>query len=176
MFVVGILALTLAVVFPGAGRCALLEPEVAETRAEIGEAVQLNRRALEYQNSGRVDEAESLYKRSLEIAEQALGPDHPGLAAVLGNLASLYQRENRLSEAELLYHRSVVLWSANLPLGLQLNNLAMLYMKQGRHHDAAALFHRSLSILDRRLGPDNPVLASVLSNSAASLHRIKSPV
>jgi hypothetical protein len=38
-------------------------------------------------------DAEPLFKRSLAIAEKVLGPDHPGFATVLHNLALLYQAQ-----------------------------------------------------------------------------------
>ena len=40
---------------------------------------------------GRYVEAESLYKRTLVIAEKAMGPEHPNTATTLNNLALLYR-------------------------------------------------------------------------------------
>src|SRR2546430_4716942 len=39
--------------------------------------------------------AEPLYKRSLAIREKALGPDHPDVAQSLVNLAALYRKTGR---------------------------------------------------------------------------------
>ena len=52
---------------------------------------------------GRYPEAEPLYVRSLSIAEQQLGVDHPDTAMSLNNLALLYDAMERYSEAESLY-------------------------------------------------------------------------
>ena len=41
------------------------------------------------QAQGKLDEAEPLYRRGLAISEKALGPDHPGVATTLNNLAQL---------------------------------------------------------------------------------------
>jgi tetratricopeptide (TPR) repeat protein len=43
-----------------------------------------------YKAEGHYAEAEPLYKRSLAIAEKALGPDHPDVGINLNNLAALY--------------------------------------------------------------------------------------
>jgi tetratricopeptide (TPR) repeat protein len=56
-----------------------------------------------YRSQERYAEAESLYKRSLSIIEQQLGPEHPDVATSLNNLANLYYVQGRYSEAEPLY-------------------------------------------------------------------------
>ena len=38
---------------------------------------------------GKYDEAKPLYERAIAIDEKALGPDHPGVATDLNNLAGL---------------------------------------------------------------------------------------
>src|SRR5262249_31546579 len=53
-----------------------------------------------YYKQNRFAESEPLYKRSIAIDETALGPDHPGLAADLQNLALLYIAQGSFSKAE----------------------------------------------------------------------------
>ena len=43
-----------------------------------------------YQNQGKYEEAEPLYKRALELYEQHYGSQHPATALGLNNLAGLY--------------------------------------------------------------------------------------
>ena len=45
---------------------------------------------------GNYGEAEELYKRSLAIHEQLLGPDHPNVAISLNNLARLWESQVRV--------------------------------------------------------------------------------
>lgn len=59
-------------------------------------------------NMGLYPAAEPLYKRSLAIREQALGPEHPDVGQSLNNLAALYADQGRYVEAEPLYKRSLV--------------------------------------------------------------------
>ena len=49
-------------------------------------ATSLNNLANLYNTQGKYGEADPLYKRSLEIWEKALGPDHPSVATSLENL------------------------------------------------------------------------------------------
>ncbi|CAN0437959.1 unnamed protein product, partial [Ectocarpus sp. 8 AP-2014] len=39
---------------------------------------------------GKLDEAEPLYRKAVEIGETVLGPDHPDLATWLNNLVNTY--------------------------------------------------------------------------------------
>jgi len=51
--------------------------------------------------------AESLYRRSLNLSEKIYGPDHTQLAGVLNNLANLLQEQARYPEAEILLQRAL---------------------------------------------------------------------
>ncbi len=66
---------------------------------------------------GKYEEAEPLYKRSLEITEKSLGPDHPDVATALGNLAELYRQQGRYEEAEPLYKRVLDIFQRTFPNG-----------------------------------------------------------
>ena len=51
--------------------------------------------------------AESFFKRSLEMRESVLGPDHPDIAQSLNNLAALYNDRKQYDKAEPLYERAL---------------------------------------------------------------------
>ncbi len=107
-------------------------------------ATTLNNLAVLYESLGRHGKAEPLYKRSLAIAEKALGPEHPELAAILNNLAGLYQAQGRIGEAEPLFKRALAIWEQALRpehpyVDIALNNLAALYRTQGRNDEAERL-------------------------------------
>ena len=114
------------------------------------------------QRQGRYAEAEPLYRRSLEIKEKQLGPDHPDVAGSLNNLAILYADQGRYAEAEPLYRRSLKIREAKLgpdhpDVAASLNNLAILYQSQGRYAEAEPLYRRSLKIREKRSsGPTTP--------------------
>ena len=131
------------------------EEAVGQTEAALKEAedfgeqdprlaTTLNNLAVLYESLGRHGKAEPLYKRSLAIAEKALGPEHPDLAAILNNLAGLYQAQGRIGEAEPLFKRALAIWEQALRpehpyVDIALNNLAALYRTQGRNDEAERL-------------------------------------
>jgi CHAT domain-containing protein/Tfp pilus assembly protein PilF len=110
-------------------------------------------------------------RRSLEIAEKALGPEHPSVASALNNLAVLYKKEGKYAAAEPLYQRCLAIMEKALgrdhpSLASALDNLAGLYSAQGRYAAAEPLYRRALQIREKALGPDHPDVASSLNDLA----------
>jgi len=54
-------------------------------------------------------EAESLHRRSLEIFEKVLGPDHPKTSVSLNNLAMSIEERGQFAEAEQYFRRSLTI-------------------------------------------------------------------
>ena len=80
-------------------------------------------------DANRLEEAEPLMRRALEIDEQSYGQDHPRVARDLNNLAQLLQDTNRLEEAEPLMRRALEIdeqsYGQDHPdVAIRLNNLA----------------------------------------------------
>ena len=69
----------------------------------------LNNLANVYRDQGKYGEAEDLLKRALAIREQALGANHPDVAASLVNLANVYRDQGKYGEAEGLYKRALII-------------------------------------------------------------------
>ena len=104
-----------------------------------------------YRDQGRQSDAESLFKRVLAMYEKALGPDHPGVATALNNLAVLYQEQGRAAEAEPLAKRALAMrekaFGPDHPQLLNaIHNLAELYRTLGRNAEAEALTKRAEAI------------------------------
>jgi len=59
------------------------------------------------QATGRLAEAEPLYRRALEGTERVLGPDHPNTLTFLENLGYLLEPTGRVAETEPLYRRAL---------------------------------------------------------------------
>jgi CHAT domain-containing protein/tetratricopeptide (TPR) repeat protein len=110
-----------------------------------------------------------LYKRALEMREQAMPAGHPHIAQSLNNLAGLYWRQGRLTEAEPLFKHALELREAALPAGhpdiaQSLNNLAGLYWRQGRLTEAEPLYKRALELRQNVLPTGHPEIAQGLNN------------
>ena len=116
--------------------------------AQLGEAEQLTKQAIELAKARKYAEAVPLTQRALAIQEKTLGPDHPEVAASLNNLAQLYVLQGRYAEAEALFKRSLAIRERSLgpdnpDVAASLNNLAHLYRAQGRNTEAEPLEKRA---------------------------------
>jgi len=140
-------------------------------RDGVQEAVILNNIAALHETTGSYQEAEMLYRRSLELSERALGPEHPTTVTTLSNLAAVLEATGRYQEAEMLYRRSLelserVLGPQHPTTATTLNNLAAVLEATGRFQEAEVLYHRSLEIAERLLGGRHPSVARILNNMA----------
>lgn len=136
----------------------------------------LDKQAADHTKENRHAEAMKLYRRSLAIREEALGPDHPIVASSLDNLAALCLAEGRSTEAKQLYKRALAirekaLGPDHLGVAANLDNLAALCRTAGRAAEAKQLYTRALAIREKTLGPDHPVLAANLDCLAALYNR-----
>jgi tetratricopeptide (TPR) repeat protein len=106
------------------------------------------------QDQGRYGDAEPLFKRALAIKEKAFGPDHPGVALGLSNLASLYNAQGRYGEAEPLHKRALAIMEKALGpehpnVATSLENYAKLLRKTERDAEAEELEARGKAIRAR---------------------------
>jgi tetratricopeptide (TPR) repeat protein len=69
-------------------------------------AIALNNLPGLYRDQDKFPEAERFYKRSLKIAENTLGPEHPHVATVWENMAELYRQIGKEDEAKRLEARA----------------------------------------------------------------------
>jgi tetratricopeptide (TPR) repeat protein len=131
----------------------------------------VNNLALTLQNLGRLDEAESLYRRALAGKEIAAGPDHRDTLTSVHNLADLLQLRGRYDESERLFRWALA--GKEKALGPEhpstLNSakaLATLLYDTRRYDEAAALFERALRGYEKR---PEAALAALESRSMLGL-------
>ena len=96
-------------------------------------------------------EAEPLYRRSLAIREEALGPEHPDVAMSLNNLAVLYREQGQYPQAEPLFQRTLEVLEKSLGpehpnVAATLENYAELLRKTNREAEAERLEARAKAI------------------------------
>ena len=153
----------------------LLQPGVllmADEQADLAKLSSLNKQVSELYETGKFNEAISTAQESLELSEKALGPNHPGTAVSLDNLAALYKSLGNYAEAEPLYQRALKITEKALgpdhpDTATALNNLALVYYSLGDYPKAEPLYQRVLKIREKVLGPDHPDTAIALNNLAA---------
>jgi tetratricopeptide (TPR) repeat protein len=113
----------------------------------------------------------------LTIDERVLGPDHPGVALDLRNLAGLYDDQHQYPRAQALLERSKridekVLGPDHPRIATDLNNLALFYEEQGKYRDAEPLYRRALAISEKTLASNDFDTATVAENLAHTLHKL----
>ncbi|MDP6388316.1 MAG: tetratricopeptide repeat protein [Alphaproteobacteria bacterium] len=88
------------------------------------------------------------------------GPDQPGMARFLANLAELFRIRGRFAEAvvfqtKALTIRETALGPEHIEVAADVNKLALLYKKLGRPIDSERLYRRAVAILNkvRKLPP-----------------------
>ena len=119
-------------------------------------------------HQGRLDEAEVVHRRALDLRERTLPPDHTDIGQSLHNLGALRYFAGDLAEAERLWRRSAEIEEANhgpndWNLATSLHTLAIVCSDQNRLDEALALEQRSLAIREDVLGPDHPHVALSLT-------------
>ncbi len=131
----------------------------------------LNETTVALTYAGQYAEAMPLSQRALAIREKVLGPEHPGVATSLNNLAALYYTQGQYAKAEPLYRRALAI-GEKVPgpehpgVAASLNNLAALYYTQGQYAKAEPLYRQALAIGEKVLGPEHPDVATSLNNLA----------
>ena len=115
--------------------------------------------------------AETLFRRALEVREQAAEFDHTGIIQILGHLAAVHNARADYDEADALLTRALALADKYFPpshpaVASLLNNLARLYFKRADHAKADRMLVRLLQI-KQALGTEHPEVAGVLASIAA---------
>src|SRR5690348_16809026 len=68
--------------------------------AQESEAATLHAKILELERVGKFSEAIPFAQRLLRMGEEAVGPDHRAISALLNNLAALFYKQGRYTDAE----------------------------------------------------------------------------
>lgn len=121
---------------------------------------------------GRPGRGEPHARRSVELRERALGPDHPAVAADVAALAALLDAQDRFDEAEALYRRALAIFRRvygreHYELCVTYNNLGAVAHRRGRPRGAERLYRRALAMKEKLLGAGHPDVALTLSNLGA---------
>ncbi|KZP20026.1 TPR-like protein, partial [Athelia psychrophila] len=126
-----------------------------------------------FQERGRYDEAEALFRQALAGLEQQLGTDHPDTLRTANGLAFLYYLQGRLGQAEAMNQR-VLAGQEQLGAGHSdtlhtVHDLAVLYQMQGNYKEAESFYQRALAGRGQQLGVDHPATLNTV-NALAGLY------
>jgi eukaryotic-like serine/threonine-protein kinase len=137
----------------------------------------LAHRALVHESAGEYAAARELLQRALVIREEGLGPEHPDVAATLGNLARVHRSMGEHADALRLATRSLTVWEVALGpehpnVATALGELGVIRASAGEYREAIELVERGVAIQERALGPDHPDLSSMLGNLAEQYRHV----
>ncbi|MFD0360569.1 tetratricopeptide repeat protein [Nocardia sp. GCM10030253] len=133
-----------------------------------------NELAVVYKYAARFDEAEALYRQSLESVEAGLGPAHPEAATIWHNLGGLEHARGRYAEGEVYARRSVSIREAAMgadhpAVAADVAALAALVHEQGRLDEAETLYRRAVAIFETAR-EQNAYELAVNYNNLGALH------
>ncbi|OBY95673.1 tetratricopeptide repeat protein [Actinomyces oris] len=132
-----------------------------------------NNLANAYQDVGRLDEAITLHKQTLDARTHTLGPNHPDTLGSGDNLACAYREAGRLDEAITLHKQTLDarthILGPNHPDTLDSrHNLAVAYRDAGRLDQAIELHQQTLKDTEGLLGPNHPDTLTSRNNLAVA--------
>jgi tetratricopeptide (TPR) repeat protein len=114
------------------------------------------------------------------MQEKTLGPDHPGVANTLVNLAGIYRDQGKALKAEPLLKCALTIQEGSLGrdhpgVATTLNNLAEVQVDRGAYAEAEPKLRRALKIREQTECPDHPDVASTLTNLAFVTVMVEGP-
>ena len=126
--------------------------------------------------SGDYDQAEILFRKSLDLCLQNFEADSPQCLESLNGLGSLLLRQDRLEEAESITSRALEIaeksFGPTAPrLIAPLRILASIYRDQGRWSNSLLLLERALTIAEEAYGSRHPQVARLVSELAEHYER-----
>jgi tetratricopeptide (TPR) repeat protein len=110
-----------------------------------------------YADQGRLEAAERMYNRTLDIREKTMGSEHTSTLAIINDLGILYRLRGRLDDAERMYNRALDVREKTMgpehPSTLAIiNNLGILYRRRGRLEDAERMYNCALAGYEKAFG------------------------
>ena len=126
---------------------------------------------------GRLPEAESLARESLEMGKKFSSAEYPAdRAAWLNNLATILSREGKFADAEPLHREAVdlnrkTLGNEHREVAATLGNLAIAVSKQDKPAEAESVLREAIAICKKLFGNENPLLAQCLTSLTGALKR-----
>lgn len=107
----------------------------------------------------KLEDAERLAGRALDLAVVVLPPDDAALASIWNTMGQVYRFQGRSVEAESSFRKAIQIWTATRgpahPLvGYALRNFAAFEHDRGREHAAEVMFQHAAAIFEEALGKD----------------------
>jgi tetratricopeptide (TPR) repeat protein len=108
----------------------------------------------------KLEDAERLAGRALDLAAVVLPPDDAALVSIWNTMGQVYRFQGRPVEAESSYRKAIEIWTAakgpaHPPVAYALRNFAAFEHDRGREHAAEVMYQQAAAILEQALGKDD---------------------
>jgi serine/threonine-protein kinase len=122
---------------------------------------------------GHYDAAAEYHRRAYTVVRESVGPEHPLVAASLGNLGLVMHRLGRDQDARRMLEEAIELkrrlaGDDHPDIAFAMNNLGEVYRDLGRHDDALAQHEAAAAIWERN-DPEHPYAAYPVANRGLDL-------
>lgn len=123
---------------------------------------------------GKYEEAEKSYREALEQREKALGPEHPGTLASMGDMAFLLLGQRKSEEAEQMYRKILELREKapvqdGREIWVSMGRLGIALYRQGKYIECERIDREVLELTKRALGREHPDTLNSMINLALTL-------
>ena len=130
-----------------------------------------------YRAEKKNEDAETLYKKSLGLEDEANAQDKPRYATMLNKLGDLYFDDRKFAEAESLYKRAYTINLKSLgpkspEIASGFGRLATIYVEQGKNAEAVSFFESALAVYQQANWSDKPETATTLERYASLLKKL----
>ena len=117
-----------------------------------------------------------MYRRLLDMQDEALDFEDVNVATTLGNLAGLYYEQGRYEAAASAYQRALDIFQAeeeasDRHVATTCSNLAHAYRRQEKYEQAETKYQKALDIRTDRADTDHFAVARVLNGLGVTYHQ-----
>ncbi|RYP20805.1 hypothetical protein DL767_009390 [Monosporascus sp. MG133] len=124
---------------------------------------------------GKYDEAEQMYRQTLELKKSMLDREHPDTLTSMNNLALVLYREGKYEEAERMHRQTLelkekVLGKTHPDTLASMNNIALILDSQGKYKEAEQMHREVLEIREAVLDREHPDTLTTMDNLANVLN------
>lgn len=147
---------------------ALLSGALVQAQQDL---LDLDRKFQTARETGKLQDAQQIAARLVDVARAAKARNPQNAAAVLHNVGSLYDDFGRYDEAETLLTEALSLYERalgpeHLDVAMTLNTLGAVKLHKGQYAQSESLLKKALAIQERKAGTQSADVAYTLNNLA----------